>query len=133
MSGKREMIVQWNKNFQTSVNCRGLSITVDQPKEDGGDNAGLSPTELLVASLGSCIVYYAVVFLERRKVPATGLKVILDWEYAENPRRIGKINASISLDAELDEKQKKGLLKIAQSCTVHNTLTHAPQINVNMQ
>lgn len=133
MSSKREMIVQWNKNFQTSVNCRGLSITVDQPKEDGGDDAGLSPTELLVASLGSCIVYYVVVFLERRKVPAEGLKVILDWEYAENPRRIGKINASISLDAILDEKQKKGLLKIAQSCTVHNTLTHAPQINVSMQ
>lgn len=133
MSDKKEMVVQWNKNFQTSVSCRGLSITVDQPKEDGGDNAGLSPTELLVASLGTCIIYYSVVFLKRRKVPCTGLKVVLDWEYAETPRRIGKIKASISLNEKLDEKQKKGLLKIAQSCTVHNTLTHAPEINVSIK
>ena len=132
MSEQKEMTIEWKKNFQLEAHRRGLTLLVDQPKEDGGDDTGLSPVELLVASLGTCIGYYSITFLGRRKIDPKGLKIRMLWEYGENPRRIAKISAEISLDAKLDSHQQNGLLKISRSCTVHNTLTHTPDISVEM-
>ena len=134
MAGQpKEMTIEWKKNFQLEAHRRGLTVFADQPKEDGGDDAGLSPVELLVASLGTCIGYYALVFLGRRKIDASGLKIRMFWEYGENPRRVSSIRAEISLDAKLDDHQTGGLLKITRGCTVHNTLTHAPELAIDIR
>ena len=132
MSERKEMIIEWKKKFQLEASRRGLTVIADQPKEDGGDDTGFSPVELLVTSLGTCIGYYALVFLERRKIDPNGLKIKMSWEYGENPLRVAKISVEISLDAKLDDHQRSGLLKITRGCTVHNTLTHAPEISVAM-
>jgi len=128
----KEMTIEWKKNFQLEARRRGLSVLVDQPKDDGGDDTGFNPVELLVASLGACIGYYALLFLGRRKIDPKGLKISMAWEYGENPRRVAKLKAEISLDAKLDDHQVSGLLKITSGCTVHNTLTHAPDISINI-
>ncbi len=107
--------------------CRNHKVISDQPVDDGGSDSGMSPVELLVASLGTCIGYNVSVFCQRRKISAEGLKVELDWEYAENPHRIGSIEARITLPIRLDEKDRAGLLRMARGCTVHNTLESKPE------
>lgn len=108
--------------------CRYHKVISDQPVEDGGSDAGMSPVELLIASLGTCIGYYVCLFCQRRKKSTDGLKIELDWEGAENPHRIGSIEARITLPSKLDEKEKAGLLRMARGCTVHNTLESKPEV-----
>ena len=115
------------EKVKLQAECRNHKVITDQPVEDGGSDAGLSPVELLVASLGTCIGYYVTVFCQRRKVSAEGLRVELDWEFAENPHRIGSIEARITLPIKLDEKDRAGLLRMAKGCTVHNTLEDKPE------
>jgi uncharacterized OsmC-like protein len=110
--------------------CRSHNVIVDQPIEDGGTDAGMSPVELLVASLGTCIGYYITVFCQRHEIPTDGLKVELAWEFAEDPHRIGSIEARIKLPAKLDEKKKAGLLRMVRGCTVHNTLESKPETKI---
>jgi putative redox protein len=110
------------ENVKFEAECRGHKLIVDQPTEDGGSNAGMTPVELFIASLGSCVAYFAVVFCQRRRIPAYGLKVKLDWDYAEDPHRIGSIRINITLPAKLEETQRAGLLRMVKGCTVHNTI-----------
>jgi uncharacterized OsmC-like protein len=39
-------------NYQHEATSRGHSIILDEPREQGGDDAGLSPYEVLLAALG---------------------------------------------------------------------------------
>jgi uncharacterized OsmC-like protein len=112
--------------------CGNHRVIADQPIEDGGSDAGMSPVELLVASLGTCIGYYVTVFCQRRKISSDGLKVELDWQFAENPHRIGSIEARITLPIKLDEKDRAGLLRMARGCTVHNTLDSKPGTRITL-
>jgi uncharacterized OsmC-like protein len=80
--------------------------------------------------LGTCIGYYVSVFCQRRKISADGLRVELDWQFAENPHRICSIEARIILPIKLDEKDRAGLLRMARSCTVQNTLESKPNTRI---
>jgi uncharacterized OsmC-like protein len=118
------------ENVKFLAECRNQKLISDQPIEDGGSDAGMSPVELFIASLGTCIGYYVCVFCQRRKIPADGLKIELDWKSAENPHRIGSIEARITLPKKLDEKEKAGLLRMARGCTIHNTLKSKPETKI---
>jgi len=118
------------ENVKFQAECRNHKVTTDQPIEDGGSDAGMSPVELLIASLGTCIGYYVSLFCQRRRVSAAGLKVELDWQFAENPHRIGSIEVRITLANKLDEKDRAGLLRMARGCTVHNTLDSKPETKI---
>lgn len=42
------------RNLQVTITTgHGHTLTSDEPREDGGDGAGPTPRELLLASLGS--------------------------------------------------------------------------------
>nr|MDO8133568.1 OsmC family protein [Candidatus Njordarchaeum guaymaensis] len=116
------------ENVKFEAECRGHRIVLDQPVDDGGSDAGMTPIELFVASLGSCIAYYAVVFCQRHKIPSDGLNVELGWEWAEDPHRVGAIDVKITLRMKLGEKEKTGLLRMVKGCTVHNTMCNLPEI-----
>jgi putative redox protein len=121
------------ENVKFEAECRGHKITLDQPVEDGGSDTGMTPVEAFIASLGSCAAYYAVVFCQRRKIPADGLNVELDWEWAEDPHRIGSIRISIALPAKLGETQRAGLLRMVKGCTVRNTIRNQPDMTYIIQ
>jgi putative redox protein len=57
-----------------TIGIRDHLIAVDQPVTDGGDTAP-TPTELFVASLASCVAFYARRYLATHKLPTTGLRV----------------------------------------------------------
>lgn len=124
------MTISLIENVKFQAECRNHKVTLDQPVEDGGSNAGMTPVELFVASLGACVGYYACVFFQRRKIPAGGLRVELDWSSAENPHRVGSIEARIKLPTKLGEKEKAGLLRTVRGCTISNTLDAKPEIKI---
>lgn len=41
-------------NARTDVDARGITIIIDEPPQRGGDNAGATPPETLLAALAGC-------------------------------------------------------------------------------
>ena len=41
------------------IKARSHTVVCDQPKENSGQDEGMTPPELLLASLGACAGYYA--------------------------------------------------------------------------
>jgi len=105
-------------------------IVTDQPVADGGQDAGMSPVELFVGSVASCVGYFVGRFCARHDIPREGLAVEAEWEMAEGPHRVGRIDLAIRLPHHLTPEQKERLLKVAHACTVHQSLGAASQVAI---
>lgn len=107
-------------------------VVTDQPEEDGGHNAGMSPVELFVGSVASCVGYFVGQFCARHDISREGLAVDAEWEMAEGPHRVGKMALAIRLPHRLTPDMKERLLKVAQGCTVHQSLSGAPAVTIHL-
>jgi uncharacterized OsmC-like protein len=107
-------------------------IVTDQPVADGGQDAGMSPVELFIGSVASCVGYFVGRFCARHDIPRDGLSVDAEWETAENPHRVGHIILAIHLPHRLTPDQKERLLKVAHGCTVHQSIAVAPTVAIQL-
>jgi putative redox protein len=107
-------------------------VITDQPVEDGGQDAGMSPVELFVGSVASCVAYFVGQFCERHRISRDGLAVDAEWAMAEGPHRVGRIDIAIHLPHRVPTELKDRLLKVAHACTVHQSLTVAPNVTITL-
>lgn len=107
-------------------------IITDQPVEDGGQDAGMSPVELFVGSLAGCVGYFVGRFCGRHGIPQEGLSVEAEWTMAEGPHRIGRIDIGIHFSHRITTEQKERLLKVAHGCTVHQSIAVPPNIDIKL-
>lgn len=126
------MRVQWQADDRFDIRVRSHAITVDQPAEVGGDDLGPTPTELFVASLASCVGFYARRYLRRHHIDPAGLEVTTRFQMGVKPARVAVVDMEISLTAELPLDRQAGLLAQAAHCTVHNSITHTPDIAIRL-
>lgn len=113
------------------VAARGHRLICDQPIENGGSDEGMSPPEFLLASLAACAAYYAAQYLKTRGLPAGELEVRVSGDKARQPARIGSFQIEVTSPG-LDDRQQEGVLRAVQACLIHNTLLHAPSIQVTV-
>ena len=111
---------------------RGHHVVVDQPADLGGADEGPTPTELFVASLASCVAFYARRYLRRHDLPEDGLRVDADYDLVTGPARVGRLRLRVAVPQGVPEERRAALLGFASRCTVHNTLTHEPAIVVEL-
>lgn len=107
-------------------------VVTDQPVEEGGQDAGMSPVELFVGSLAGCVGYFVGRFCTRHDIPREGLTVEAEWTMAEGPHRVGQITLAIHLPHRLTPEQKEKLLKVAHGCTVHQSIAAPPTVAIKL-
>ncbi|MEZ5404417.1 MAG: OsmC family protein [Bryobacteraceae bacterium] len=122
--------IQWQNGAAFEVEARGHRVVCDQPQDNGGEDSGLTPPEFLLAALGSCVAYYAAEYLKTRNLNRDGLKVRVEAEKALQPARLAQFRIELQLPAGLDQRHREGALRAGQRCLVHNTLLHAPSIEI---
>lgn len=126
------MNIDYTGGMQFIAETRGHKITVDLPPSYNGEDTGPTPPELFVASLGSCIGVYTILYLKKEELPTEGVRVEMSWEDAHGPSRIGKVTADIHLPEGISAEHAQKALQTAAQCKVHNTLRHTPEICVNI-
>jgi putative redox protein len=129
-----EITVEHLGSVQFEIKTRGHSIVSDQPLENGGFDEGMTPPELLLASLGSCAGYYAAQYLRKHKLAAEGTRVRITCNKVKEPVvRLTNFVIEVSAPIELSEKHRKGVHEAVEHCLVHNTLLHTPKIELNVE
>ena len=113
------------------IETRGHVITVDQPQDAGGEDYGPTPTELFVASVASCVAFYAHRYLARHHIDPTGLSIRASYHMATKPARVDEIEVSIDVP-DLPPNRRDALLAVASHCTVHNSLTTPPTVAITL-
>jgi putative redox protein len=114
------------------VKIRGHEFITDIPVEKGGKDAGPTPTELFVASIGACVGLYGARYLRTAKLDPSGLSMKIDWDFSEDNKRVGRIDVAVSVpNAELGER-KRALILAMEKCVIHNTLHDPPEIKIDI-
>ena len=115
-----------------SIQSRSNTILCDQPPENGGSDAGMTPPELLLASLGSCAAFYAVEYLKTRKLAESGVEVTVTAEKLLQPARLSNFHVRVDCPVDLTAAQREGLMRSVHHCLVHNTLLSPPVIEIEL-
>ena len=122
--------VTWDGGVRFTADIRGHKVSVDQPSQGGGQDSAPMPLELLPTSLGTCVALFVQQFLVTRGLSAEGLTVTVTATGAPNPQRIGAFDVQVTIPGGVPEKYRDAVLRAAQTCTVHNTLEHRPEVKI---
>jgi uncharacterized OsmC-like protein len=128
-----EVSVEHLGAVQFEVKTRGHSVVSDQPETGGGFDEGMTPPELMLASLGSCAGYYAVDYLKRQDITVVGTRVQVTAEKAKNPARLDNFKIEVDVPAGLSEEHRKGVEEAVHRCLIHNTLLHPPTMELEVK
>jgi uncharacterized OsmC-like protein len=115
-----------------SIQTRSHTILCDQPVENGGEDSGMTPPELLLASLGSCVAFYAVEYLRTRNLAQGGVEVRVNADKLKQPARLGNFRIHVVYPVPLTEEQTEGLMRAVHHCLIHNTLLSPPEIAIEL-
>jgi len=128
-----EIQVEHLGGVQFEIKARQHAIVSDQPLENGGFDEGMTPPELLLASLGSCAGFYAAQYLKNRQLAPEGTIVRVTAEKAKDPARLENFRIEVQVPAELSDEDKQGVERSVHHCLIHNTLLHPPQISLEVK
>lgn len=114
-------------HYKTSIsNGRNVQIA-DEPFENGGQDLGFSPTDLLCASLAACTSITLRMYADRKEMSVDEIHVDI-WFEEDKELGITKLKRKIGLTGNITEEQRTRLLQIADKCHVHKILTQPIQI-----
>lgn len=98
----------------------GNKIITDAPLDNQGQGAAFSPTDLCATSLASCMLTLMGISARNHGLNIEGAHATVNKIMAANPRRIARIELTITLPPNnFTEVQKKILETAARTCPVH--------------
>lgn len=130
----RQISLSWIQGRAWRAETRGLEVVADSRKEEGGDDRGMTPVELMVAAMGLCTGIDLSYWAERHGLDLSQVRIALTWEDApDRPSRIGTIRMKVTLPEGLTDAERATLTRIVNSCKVHNTLERGAEIPVMVE
>lgn len=127
--------------FTSDIKTNDHHFKADEPAEFGGNNEGPSPYDLLLSSLGACTAMTLKMYASRKEWPLE--KVVVELSHSKDyhedcvscektSSKVDIIQRRIQIEGDLDEKQLERLMKIADKCPVHKTLTSETIIKTSL-
>lgn len=124
-----EISLQHTGKARFVAEARHHRLILDQPAEDGATDQGMSPAELLLASLGGCIGQYVAQYLGLRALSAEGLSIRVTAQPASRPLRLRDFTVEVTVPA-LTERQVRALEKSFPAGLVHNAIRFENSVSV---
>jgi putative redox protein len=119
--------------LQFEIKARQHLLVSDQPLESGGFDEGMTPPELLLASLGSCAAFYAAQYLRKHHLAAEGTIVRVTAEKAKDPAHLDNFRIALDIPCELSPNDLEGIEQAVHHCLIHNTLLYRPKISIEIK
>ncbi|HEX4007714.1 MAG TPA: OsmC family protein [Acidobacteriaceae bacterium] len=127
-----EITVEHLGAVQFEIRARQHVVVSDQPAENGGFDEGMTPPELMLASLGSCAAYYAAEYLRKHGLAAEGTRVRVHADKVPNPARLDHFHIEVELPVACDGHDQEGVERAVHHCLIHNTLLQPPTIEIGI-
>jgi len=101
----------------------GDQMRTDAPVDNRGRGIHFSPTDLVGAAMGCCMLTVMGIVARDRGWEMTGATARVVKDMGAEPRRhIAKLTVDITLPAALDAKARETLERTAYTCPVHASL-----------
>ena len=132
------MAVRIEVQYEGDLHCTvlhgpsGERFRTDAPVDNQGRGEHISPTDLVAASIGSCMLTIMGIAARARDIDMHGARARVLKSMSAVPRRhIAKLEVEITLPASLDAKSRRVLERAAQGCPVQASL--GPDTRVELE
>ena len=122
-----EIKVNYLDNLRQEAKFDDFSVIADQPIRYKGDGSAPGPFDYFLASSALCAAYFVKVYCAARDIPTDNIRLsqnnIVDPE--NRYKQIFKIQ--IELPADISEKDRQGILRSIDRCTVKKVIQTGPE------
>lgn len=116
--------------LHTEIDVRGHHLVADEETAVGGEDAGPSPTELVLSGLSACTAITLRMYANRKAWPLQGVYVEVAFDGSAAARRIVR---TVTVLGPLDDEQRDRLLEIANACPVHKLLSGGISVDTTLR
>jgi putative redox protein len=130
-------MVDVNISYKGKLRCEathgpsGETIKTDAPKDNMGEGAYFSPTDLVGTALGTCMLTLMGIVANRDGFDLGAATAHVEKEMTPPPRRIAKLTVVITIPGSLTPEQQEKCKAAALSCPVKRSL--APEVEIPVQ
>jgi uncharacterized OsmC-like protein len=121
--------VSHTKDLQFRIKSPSYELNADAKAKDG-----ITPPDLLLAALASCIGIYISKYSQGANLGIEGFKISAEADFCkEGPLAFKEIKITVDLGpVSLDERRERALADFIKNCPVHNTLKGNPQVEIRI-
>lgn len=109
----------------------GEVLITEAPRDNGGEGKSFSPTDLMGAAYGSCVLTTIAIVAERSSINVDGMRMRVEKHMQQEPRRVGALPLEVHLPSALAEHERQKLERAALACPVHKSLH--PEIKADIK
>lgn len=122
--------------YATTVQIRDFTVVLDEPPENGGQNMGPKPREMVIAALASCTVITLKMYAGRKGYDTGEIRASVDHSEnetlpGETPRPRNHLEVKLSLEKPQPPEVMDRLLSISKKCPVHQMLAPGNEVVVS--
>ena len=111
-----------NKKVELTHELSGAKITTDAPPDNQGEGRSFSPTDLVAAALGSCIMTIIGIYADNHNLHIEKMTMRVEKNMGQQPRRIASLPVHIHLPKNIPFDERTKIEAAARACPVHKTL-----------
>ena len=113
------------------ANVEGQKVRTDHPPPLGGGTAA-SPFDLFLASIATCMSFYALRFCQEREIATEGLALSFEAQQDEAKKRVTVFRAALKLPNGFPEKYGEAIRRAVDQCTVKKHLLEPPAFELTV-
>ncbi|MBL7543321.1 MAG: OsmC family protein [Bdellovibrionaceae bacterium] len=107
-------------NLLVKAEVRHHQILADTAPDNGGQDEGMNPHEILETALAACTAITLKMYARRKNMPLDDVHVAV---HTVSEGKESVLSRKIDLIGELSDEDKKRLMEIADKCPIHKLLT----------
>ncbi len=128
---RRVIATLGERPYTTHLLARGIAAIADEPPEQGGQDVGQAPHELLLSALAACTAITMRMYAARKGWPIDGLEVSAHMRREQEGRDVDtRIRLELRRPDGLTDEQWERMMQIGAACPVHRTLTSPLRIEM---
>lgn len=131
------MAVEISAKYTGNKKCElrhqeGALLRTDAPKEIGGEASAFSPTDLMAASLTSCILTTMAMWAERNGFKIDGATARVEKHMTQPPaqRKVARLPVVVTLPSSVPPDMREKLQHVGDTCPVKMSLPESVEAPV---
>jgi ribosomal protein S12 methylthiotransferase accessory factor len=125
-----EIKVNFLDNLRLEAKFDDFSVIADQPIRYKGDGSAPGPFDYFLASSALCAAYFVKVYCNSRDIPTENIRLSQNNIVDPEDRYNQIFQIQVELPESISEKDKKGIIRSIDRCTVKKVVQTGPEFKV---
>ena len=126
------MTVSFPGGVAVDATYAGHTVHTDQPRAAGGGATAMSPFDLFLASIATCMGFYALRFCQERDLSTEGLGLTLEPLREGDGKRMTALRIAVELPPAFPEKYRSAIERAIDHCAVKSQLLNPPRFELSL-